>query len=83
MKTNEISNRIIIGRQANAHGFSHSRIRLYFHSHEPNEPPHIHIDRGAESAKFSARELGEVKRLVLEHRAALLEAWDEFFGSGY
>lgn len=68
--------------------------RLYFHSHEPNEPPHIHVDRGADSAKFwlenvslarnvgfSAKELGEVKRLVLEHRGELLEAWHGFFGS--
>lgn len=26
--------------------------RLYFYSHEPNEPPHIHIDRDRSSAKF-------------------------------
>jgi hypothetical protein len=26
--------------------------RFYFYSHEPNEPPHIHIDRDASSAKF-------------------------------
>lgn len=26
--------------------------RLYFYSHEPNEPPHVHIDRGGCSAKF-------------------------------
>ncbi|MGS0740403.1 DUF4160 domain-containing protein [Glaciimonas sp. GG7] len=26
--------------------------RLYFYSHEPNEPPHIHIDRENISAKF-------------------------------
>ena len=26
--------------------------RLYFYSHEPNEPPHIHIDRDSSSAKF-------------------------------
>ncbi|MFZ9753336.1 MAG: DUF4160 domain-containing protein [Cyanobium sp.] len=19
--------------------------RIYFHSHEPNEPPHVHVDR--------------------------------------
>jgi hypothetical protein len=26
--------------------------RMYFFSHEPNEPPHVHIDRDNLSAKF-------------------------------
>ena len=26
--------------------------RFYFDSHEPNEPPHIHVDRDDSSAKF-------------------------------
>ena len=26
--------------------------RFYFYSHEPNEPPHVHIDRDDLSAKF-------------------------------
>ncbi len=26
--------------------------RFHFYSHEPNEPPHIHIDRDNLSAKF-------------------------------
>ena len=26
--------------------------RFYFYSHEPNEPPHVHIDRDESSAKF-------------------------------
>ena len=26
--------------------------RLYFYSHEPNEPPHVHIDRNDYSAKY-------------------------------
>ncbi|MFM2312900.1 MAG: hypothetical protein RLZZ04_2176 [Cyanobacteriota bacterium] len=26
--------------------------RFYFYSHEPNEPPHVHIDRDNLSAKF-------------------------------
>jgi hypothetical protein len=65
---------------------------LYFYSHEPNEPPHIHIDKDRASAKFwlervalarnvgfSSRELGVLQRLVLEHREELLEAWHVFF----
>ena len=26
--------------------------RVYWYSHEPNEPPHVHIDRDDLSAKF-------------------------------
>jgi hypothetical protein len=26
--------------------------RFYFYSHEPNEPPHVHVDRDDRSAKF-------------------------------
>lgn len=26
--------------------------RFYFYSHEPNEPPHIHVDKDNLSAKF-------------------------------
>lgn len=68
--------------------------RLYFYSHEPNEPPHVHIDRGGCSVKFwlesialarnvgfSAKELGEILRLVRAHREPLLEAWYGFFGT--
>jgi hypothetical protein len=69
--------------------------RFYFYSHEPNEPPHVHVDRDAESAKFwlepvslarnlgfNARELRRLQSLTMEHRTELLEAWHEFFGAG-
>jgi hypothetical protein len=26
--------------------------RFYFYSHEPNEPPHIHVDRDKQTCKF-------------------------------
>ncbi|MDQ3650706.1 MAG: DUF4160 domain-containing protein [Acidobacteriota bacterium] len=67
--------------------------RIYFYSHEPNEPPHVHVDRDALSAKFwlnpvslarnlgfGGRELRQVERLVRENQAALLEAWNGRFG---
>ncbi|WP_071884936.1 DUF4160 domain-containing protein [Picosynechococcus sp. PCC 73109] len=67
--------------------------RLYFFSHEPNEPPHIHIDRDAVSAKFwlepvslgknigfSAKELRKLYKIVEEHQKILLEAWYGYFG---
>lgn len=69
--------------------------RFYFYSHEPNEPPHIHVDREDLSAKFwldpvqlgrnfgfRAHELRAVQSLVIENRQELLEAWNEFFGIG-
>jgi hypothetical protein len=64
---------------------------MYFHSHEPNEPPHVHVDRD-QSAKFwldpvaLARNLGfgpaelrRLQRLVAENRTLLLERWYERF----
>lgn len=67
--------------------------RMYFYSHEPNEPPHVHIDRDNLSAKFwlspvslarnsgfNARELRRLQALVAEHREKILEAWNGHFG---
>ncbi len=69
--------------------------RFYFYSHEPNEPPHIHIDRDNLSAKywldpvglarnygFNARELKRLQAIVIENRIKFLEAWNGYFGSG-
>lgn len=69
--------------------------RFYFYSHEPGEPPHVHVDKGSGTAKvwlhdaavarssgFAATELGKVQRLVRDERIALKEAWDAFFGTG-
>ena len=68
--------------------------RLYFYSHEPNEPPHIHIDRDSSSAKFwltpvslaknigfSAKELRKRQAIVQENQEKLLEAWYGYFGN--
>jgi len=67
--------------------------RFYFYSHEPNEPPHIHVDRDNQTAKFwlepvnlasnigfSAKELGKLQVTVQENQEVLLEAWNEYFG---
>lgn len=68
--------------------------RFYFYSHEPNEPPHVHVDRDNMSAKFcrkpvalcrnlgfSAVELGKVQWVLQEHQERLLEAWNGYFGA--
>ena len=68
--------------------------RFYFHSHETIEPVHIHIDRDDQTAKFwispvalassigfNPRELRTIQLLVIEHRLAILEAWNGYFGA--
>jgi len=68
--------------------------RFYFVSHDLNEPPHVHIDRDAFSAKFwlspvalaynlgfPARELRKLAALTTENQKELLEAWNEYFGT--
>ena len=55
--------------------------RFFFYSHEPNEPPHIHIDRDSLSAKFwlvpvhlaknigfPPNELSKLEKMVKEHQ---------------
>lgn len=73
--------------------FRHGPYRFYFFSHEPNEPPHVHVDRDMSSAKFwlqqvalarsvgfSAKELGEIARIVRAEQTRLQEAWNGYFG---
>lgn len=68
--------------------------RFYFYSHEPFEPPHIHIDRDNFSAKFwldpvtlaknigfRAKELRKLESLVRENQTKLLESWNEYFSN--
>lgn len=67
--------------------------RFYFYSHEPNEPPHIHVDRDEATIKvwletlevaknrgFRAHEIGGIVAMVGEHRTSFLEKWHEYFG---
>lgn len=68
--------------------------RLYFYSHESNEPPHIHVERDDFGAKFwlspvglvrnfgfSPSELNKIQKIVEDNEQILLEAWHEFFGT--
>ena len=69
--------------------------RFYFYSHEPNEPPHVHVDRDSSSSKFwlnpvglarnlgfRASELRRIERMIAEHQTEFLEAWNGYFGIG-
>ncbi len=68
--------------------------RLYFYSHEPNEPPHVHVDRDDQSAKFwlepvslarnlgfSAHELRKIEHIIHENQQELRENWYGWFGN--
>jgi hypothetical protein len=67
--------------------------RVYFYSHEPNEPPHVHVDRNDQSAKFwlrpvtlarnlgfSPSELSRIQRMLKDKESFLLEKWNARFG---
>ena len=66
--------------------------RLFFFSNEGEEPPHIHVERDRNLAKFwlgpvrlartsgfASHELTKIDALVRDNEARLLESWREFF----
>jgi hypothetical protein len=66
--------------------------RLYFYAGDRDEPPHVHIERDDNEAKywldpvrlarrhgFAAKELNAVERIVVANHQFLLERWHEFF----
>ena len=66
--------------------------RLFFYSADRDEPPHVHVERDAQIAKFWLKpvrlqdsggfkrvELRKVERLVEENVEDLVRSWDEFF----
>lgn len=70
------------------------RYRFFFFSNENREPAHIHVKAGGDEVKFwldtlhlasnhgfRDRELNEIERLVREHQAEFVEAWNEYFGN--
>ena len=67
--------------------------RFFFYSGDRDEPPHVHIERDENRAKFwlqpirlqssggfARSEINRLRALVVENEAILLEAWNEFFG---
>lgn len=66
--------------------------RFFFYAGDREEPPHIHIERDVNVAKFwlnpvrltnsggfRRSEIAHIQRLVEEHREQLLRSWNEFF----
>lgn len=65
---------------------------FFFFSDERQEPPHIHVERDENEAKFwlspvrlaanhgfRTHELNVVEKLVVQHESTLREAWNAYF----
>jgi hypothetical protein len=66
--------------------------RFFFYASDRAEPPHIHVERDDNVAKFwldpvrlqnnggfSRVEITRIEKLVNEHQSELLEGWHEYF----
>ena len=67
--------------------------RFFFYAGDKNEPPHIHVERDDNTAKFwldpvrlqnsggfRRNEINRVHRLIEENQERLLRSWNEYFG---
>ena len=68
--------------------------RFFIYSGDRDEPPHVHVEREGDVAKFwldpirlessggfSRNELRRIGQHVQDNRDVLLRGWNEFFGS--
>lgn len=66
--------------------------RFHFYSQEPDEPPHIHVEKEGCRAKvwlnsvefakhggFKAPDQKRILEIVADHRQLMIEAWHEYF----
>lgn len=66
--------------------------RFFFFAGDRGEPPHIHVERSSDKAKFwlepvrlqkssgfADHELNRLQRLVTINQQRLLQAWNEYF----
>ena len=66
--------------------------RFFFYSGDRNEPPHVHVERDNQIAKFwlqpvrlqnsgrfKSKELNRIQKLIEENQIEFLEVWDEYF----
>ena len=66
--------------------------QFYFYAEEGTEPPHIHVAKGGEDAKFwlsparlavnhgfRPHDLREIAGIIEENETLILEKWNEFF----
>lgn len=66
--------------------------RFFFYSGDKDEPPHVHVQKDDNIAKFwlepvrihhsggfNRRDMVKIHAMVLEHRIEFLEAWYDYF----
>lgn len=66
--------------------------RFFCYAGDRDEPPHIHIERDEDQAKFwlapirlqknkgfSRTEINYIQKLIQEHQEQLLAGWNDFF----
>jgi hypothetical protein len=66
--------------------------RVFFYSGDRDEPPHVHIERDSNNAKFwlepvrlqrsggfSRKEINRIQKLVEENQERILEKWYDYF----
>ena len=69
--------------------------RFFFYSGDGAEPPHVHVERDASSAKiwldpvrlqnsvgFGGTEINRIIRLAGENRDTILQIWESYFYDG-
>ena len=67
--------------------------RFFFYSNDHHEPPHVHVERDSNVAKFwlepvrlessggfGRKDINQIQRHVEDNRDTLLRKWNEFFG---
>jgi len=67
--------------------------RFFFYSNEGLEPPHIHVEKEDNKAKFwlepvelassngfSAKEINQLRKITLEYQQQFKKSWHEYFG---
>ncbi len=66
--------------------------RFFFYAGDADEPPHVHVERDADKAKFwldpvrlqnsggfGRTEINRIQRMVEDNREDLLRSWHEYF----
>ena len=66
--------------------------RFFFYAGDRDEPVHVHIERDDRVAKFwldpirlarshgfTAREINQIEKLIVQKQQVLLDRWNEFF----
>src|SRR6266498_2669866 len=72
--------------------WEHGPYRFFFYSGDRDEPPHVHVERERNKAKFwldpvrlqnsggySRNEINRIQRLIEENQKMLLEKWNDYF----